>query len=57
MPEKVRRAIERLREDLNTIESMGSSYWNKSLGTSHLKSSARQIKNDADSLAGFLVDY
>lgn len=57
MPEQIRKAIERLKEDISTIEGWDSSYWNKSLGTGHLKSMATMLKNDADTIAAYLRNF
>lgn len=57
MPEEIKESINRLREDITKLESYDSSYWSKSLGTTHLKTLARVIKNDADSLAAHLINY
>lgn len=57
MPEEIRKAIERLKDDIITIDKWGQSYWNKSLGTNHLKSMATIIKNDADTVATYLRNF
>ena len=57
MPEQIRKAIERLKEDVSTIEGWDSSFWNKSLGTNHLKSMATMLKNDADTIAAYLRNF
>lgn len=57
MPEEIRKAIERLKEDISTIEGWDRSFWNKSLGTSHLKSMATMLKNDADTIAAYLRNF
>lgn len=57
MPEQIRKAIERLKEDISTIEEWDRSFWNKSLGTSHLKSMATMLKNDADTIAAYLRNF
>ena len=57
MPEDVRFLIERLKEDIERLESLDSSYWNKSLGTNHLKSYAKIILNDADSISAYLTHF
>ncbi len=31
--------------------------WNKSLGTSHLKTMATMLKNDADTIAAYLKNF
>ena len=52
MPEDIRKVIDRLKEDIATIENWGSSYWNKSLHEkTHLKLAAKMLKNDADIVA------
>lgn len=57
MPEEIRKTIERLKEDISTIEKWDRSFWNKSLGTSHLKSMATMLKNDADTIAAYLKNF
>lgn len=51
MNKRVVFALERLKEDIRELESLDASFWNKSLGTKHLKTLAKTIKNDADNLA------
>lgn len=57
MPEEIRKALARLKEDISTIEGWDSSYWNKSLGTNHLKLMATMLKNDADTIAAYLRNF
>lgn len=57
MPEEIRKVLERLKEDVSTLEGLDSSFWNKSLGTSHLKSMATMLKNDADTIAAYLRNF
>ena len=57
MPEQIRKAIERLKEDISTLERWDRSHWNKSLGTGHLKSMATMLKNDADTIAAHLKNF
>lgn len=57
MPDDIRKVLERLKEDIATIESWDSSFWNKSLGTNHLKSAATMLKNDADTVANYLKNF
>lgn len=57
MNEQTRKAIERLRETLNVIESWDRTYWNASQGTSHLTAYAEQVVNDAKTLASHLKAF
>ena len=57
MPENIRKVIDRLKEDIDTIEKWDCSYWNKSLGTNHLKSMATMLKNDAYTFASYLKNF
>ena len=57
MPENIRKVIDRLKEDIDTIEKWDRSYWNSSLGTNHLKSMATMLKNDADTIASYLKNF
>ena len=57
MPDDIRKVLDRLKEDIATIESWDSSFWNKSLGTNHLKSAATMLKNDADTVANYLKNF
>ena len=58
MPEDIRKVLDRLKEDIAMIESWGASYWNKSLHeTNHLKSAAKMLENDADTVANFMRNF
>lgn len=57
MPEDIRKVIDRLKDDIATIEKWDSSYWNKILGTSHLKSMATMLTNDANTIATYLKNF
>lgn len=57
MNEQIKKAIDRLRETLNEMESWDRSYWSARLGTSHLKAYAEQVVNDAKTLASLLKAY
>lgn len=57
MPEDIRKVIDRLKEDIDTIEKWDGSYWNKSLDTSHLKSMATMLRNDVNTLASYLKNF
>lgn len=57
MPEAIRKVIDRLKDDIAMIESWDSSFWNKRLGTNHLKSSAIMLKNDADTVANYMRNF
>lgn len=57
MPEDIRKTIDRLKDDIATIEKWDRSYWNKSLGTSHLKSMATMLTNDANTVATYLKNF
>ncbi len=54
---EIRRAIERLKATTRDIEQLDSSYWNVSLGTSHLTAYAEQVINDAKTLSAHLKAY
>lgn len=57
MNEQIRKAIDRLKETVGELERMDNSYWNVSLGTSHLTAYAEQVVNDAKTLASHLKAY
>ena len=57
MPEDIKNVIDRLKDDIDTIEKWDRSYWNKSLGTSHLKSMATMLTNDANTIAAYLKNF
>lgn len=57
MPEDIRKVVDRLKEDIATIEGWEMCYWNKSLGTNHLKSMAVRLKNDVDTIAAYLKNF
>lgn len=57
MNEQIRNSISRLKQTISELERMDSSYWNISLGTSHLTAYAEQVVNDAKTLAVHLKSY
>lgn len=57
MNEQIRKSIDRLKESIAELERLDSSYWNKSLGTSHLNAYAEQIVNDAKTVASHLKAF
>ncbi len=57
MPEDIRKVIDRLKDDITTIEKWDRSYWNKSLGTNHLKAMATMLINDTDTVAAYLKNF
>ncbi len=57
MNSQIIKALERLKESLSELERLDSSYWNISLGTTHLSAYAEQIVNDAKTLAAHLKSY
>ncbi len=57
MNEQIRNAVDRLKQTISELERMDNSYWNVSLGTSHLKAYAEQVVNDAKTLAFHLKTY
>ena len=57
MNERIRKAIDRLKESVNDLEKLDSSYWNKMLGTGHLNAYADQILNDAKTLSSHIKNY
>ncbi len=57
MNEQIRNAVERLKQTISELERLDNSYWNVSLGTSHLKAYAEQVVNDAKTLAFHLKTY
>lgn len=57
MNSQITKALERLKETLSELERLDFSYWNISLGTTHLSAYAEQIVNDAKTLAAHLKAY
>ncbi len=57
MNEQIQKSLFRLKETINEIESLDNSYWNISLGISHLNAYAEQVVNDAKTLAAHLKSY
>lgn len=57
MPEDIRKVLERLKDDISMIEKWDRSYWNKLMGTNHLKSAATMLKNDADTVANYMRNF
>ena len=57
MNNEIKRAINRLKETIEDLEKMDRSYWNVSLGTSHLTAYAEQLVNDAKTLAAHLKSF
>ena len=57
MNEHVANALSRLKETVQDIEDLDNSYWNVSLGISHLNAYAEQVVNDAKTLAAHLKSY
>lgn len=57
MNEPIKKSIDRLKETIAELERMDNSYWNVSLGTSHLTAYAEQVVNDAKTLASHLKAY
>lgn len=57
MPEDIRKVIDRLKDDITTIEKWDTSHWNKSLGTNHLKAMAIMLKNDVETIAAYLKNF
>lgn len=57
MNEQIAKALSRLKETIAEIENLDNSYWNVSLGTSHLSAYAEQITNDAKTLAAHLKAF
>lgn len=57
MNEHVANALSRLKETIQDIEDLDNSYWNVSLGISHLSAYAEQVVNDAKTLAAHLKSY
>ncbi len=57
MNSPIANSIKRLKESINELENLGSSYWNVSLGTKHLEAYAEQIVNDAKTLAAHLKTF
>ena len=46
-----------MKDTISEIERLDSSYWNISLGTSHLNAYAEQLVNDAKTTAAHLKAY
>lgn len=57
MNEQAAKVLLRLKETIAEIENLDNSYWNVSLGTSHLNAYAKQVVNDAKTLAAHLKAY
>ncbi len=57
MNEQIRKSTDRLKESIAELERLDSSYWNKSLGTSHLNAYAEQVVNDAKTVAAHLKSF
>lgn len=57
MNEQIKNAIIRLKQTISELERMDSSYWNASLGTSHLTAYAEQVVNDSKTLASHLKAF
>jgi len=57
MNKEIKIAIDRLKGTISELERMDSSYWNVSLGTSHLTAYAEQVINDAKTLAAHLKSF
>lgn len=57
MNPQIKTSIKRLKDTINEIESLDGSYWNVSLGTSHLNAYAEQLINDAKTAAAHLKAY
>lgn len=57
MNEQIKRAMDRLKETINEVESLDRSHWNASIGTSHLTAYAEQIVNDAKTVSAHLKAY
>lgn len=57
MNDQIAKALERLKETISEIERLDNSYWNVSLGTSHLNAYAEQIVNDSKTVAVHLKAY
>lgn len=57
MNEQIAKALSRLKETIGELERLDNSYWNISLGTSHLNAYAEQVVNDAKTLVAHLKSY
>ena len=57
MNEQIKTSILRLKQTISELERMDNSYWNVSLGTSHLSAYAEQVVNDAKTLAAHLKSF
>lgn len=57
MNTQITKALERLKETISELERLDTSYWNISLGTSHLTAYAEQVVNDAKTLVVHLKAY
>ncbi len=57
MNQQIKNSIERLKQTISEIERLDGSFWNVSLGTSHLSAYAEQLVNDAKTAAVHLKAY
>ncbi|MBD5357423.1 MAG: hypothetical protein HDR88_10535 [Bacteroides sp.] len=57
MNPQIQTSLQRLKDTISEIERLDSSYWNISLGTSHLNAYAEQLVNDAKTTAAHLKAY
>lgn len=57
MNPQIQTSLQRLKDTISEIERLDSSYWNISLGTSHLNAHAELLVNDAKTTAAHLKAY
>lgn len=57
MNKRIQAALARLKDSVHDFESLGSSYWNASLGTKEINALAEQIVNDAKTLQAHIKAF
>lgn len=57
MNERIHNAVVRLKASICELETLDTSYWNASLGTSTINALAEQIVNDAKTLQVHIKAY
>jgi|InofroStandDraft_1065614.scaffolds.fasta_scaffold66781_3 hypothetical protein len=57
MNERIQNAVTRLKASICELETLDTSYWNASLGTSTINALSEQIVNDAKTLQAHIKSY